>query len=365
MTARLAWPITKETASEFMEDNVLRLAAALAYYAMFSLGPLLVIVIAVAGLFFDKAAVQQEVMQQVQSFVGNKAAETVQTMFSNQTQSGSLIATVLGTIALVFGASGVFGQLKDALNTIWEVQPKEGQGVWGFIRNRFLSFTMVLGIAFLLLVSLVITTSLELVSQQLNHLLPMPGFVAKALHFVISFGVVTLLFAMIFKVLPDAEIGWRDVWVGALGTALLFTIGKFAIGVYLGRQSTSSAYGAAGSVVVILLWVYYSSVILFAGAEFTQVYARKMGSRISPSPHAVRVSEKKREKQGIPHDEHHPAPGELAPEPAYARSAAAPQNGDWAASPKPVSVWAALGTAFLGGWIVHGRVTRKRVSRRG
>ena len=361
MTVAVAWQISKDTASEFMEDGVPRLAAALAYYAMFSIGPLLVIVIAVAGLFLEKGAVRQEVIQQVQSMIGPKAAETVQSMFSTQQHQSSVIATILGTIALVFGASGVFGQLQDALNTIWEVKPKPGQGIWGFIRNRFLSFGMVLGIGFLLLVSMVITTALEAFSGQINHWLPMPDFVAKALHFVISFGVITLLFAMIFRFLPDATVKWRDVWVGAMGTALLFTIGKFLIGMYLGRQSTSSAYGAAGSVIVILLWVYYSSLILFAGAEFTQVYARKTGSEIAPSPNAVPVSEEARSQQGIPHKE---AVSKTSPEPAYAHTRAPGHNGDWNGARTPVSVWAAMGTAFVGGWLAHQKVTRRRVGKR-
>jgi membrane protein len=184
MTAGVAWKIVKESVSEFTEDNVRRLAAALAYSAMFSLGPLLVIVIAVAGLFFEKGAVTNEVQQQVQSFVGEKAAGTVSSMLSAQKHESSVIATILGTLALLFGASGVFGELQSSLNTIWEVQPKPGQGIWGFIRTRFLSFAMVLGIAFLLLVSLVITAGLEAMSGAICHIVPMPDAAAKALHLV-------------------------------------------------------------------------------------------------------------------------------------------------------------------------------------
>ena len=283
MTAAVAWQISKDTVSEFMEDGVPRLAAALAYYAMFSLGPLLVIVIAVAGLFLEKGAVRQEVIQQVQSMIGPKAAETVQSMFSTQQHQSSVIATILGTIALLFGASGVFGQLQDALNTIWEVKPKPGQGIWGFIRNRFLSFGMVLGIGFLLLVSMVITTVLEAFSGQINHWLPMPDIIAKALHFVISFGVITLLFAMIFRLLPDAPIRWRDVWLGAGVTAGLFVIGKWIIGLYLGRSDIGAAYGAASWVILVLAWVYYSAEIVLFGAEFTHAHA-KSSRESSPRP---------------------------------------------------------------------------------
>jgi membrane protein len=369
MTARLAWDITKGTVSEFMEDNVLRLSAALAYYAMFSIGPLLVIVIAVAGLIFEKKAVGQEVVQQIQAMIGPKAAETVQTMLTEK-HSSSVIATILGTVALIFGASGVFGQLQDSLNTIWEVKPKPGQGVWGFIRNRFLSFAMVLGIAFLLLVSMVITAGLELFSGMINHILPMPEIIAKGLHLTISFLVITLLFAMIYKVLPDATVKWRDVWVGAIGTALLFTVGKYLIGMYLGRESTSSAYGAAGSVVVILLWVYYSSLILFFGAEFTQVYAKKTGSRIAPSPHAMPVTEEKRAEEGIPRRDQEPSGAPEEPEPAYAFSHLPPES--YGAEPnvapafgdgKSLIVAGALGTGFVGGWWAHRKLSDHRKSR--
>jgi membrane protein len=364
MTLGLGWQILKGTVSEFMEDNVLRLAAALAYYAMFSLGPLLVIVIAVAGMFFGKETVQTEVQQQMQSFAGQRAAETIQSMSANETKGSSVVATVLGTIALIFGATGVFGQLQDSLNTIWEVKPKSGQGVWGFIRSRFLSFAMILGIAFLLLISMVITTALEAFSGALGPTLPIPEFAAKGLHFLVSLLVIALLFAMIIKLLPDAQIRWRDVWVGAIGTSLLFTLGKFVIATYLGRESTTSAYGAAGSVVVVLLWVYYSSLILFFGAEFTQVYDRRLGFRIEPSPNAVRVTEEQRAQEGIPH-QGEGAPAEQRSQPVSARG----ENPLWDQSEMPYggavagsfSVLAsAVGAGFIGGWLAHRKLTRRK-----
>ncbi len=370
MTARLSWQITKGTVNEFMEDNVLRLAAALAYYAMFSLGPLLVIVIAVAALFFDKGTVRHEVTQQVQSFVGPKAAATVDSMLASQNHGTSVIATILGIVTLLFGASGVFGELQDSLNTIWEVKPKPGQGVWGFIRTRFLSFAMILGIAFLLLVSMVITTALELFSGSVSHILPVPEIVAKGLHYGIDFVVVSLLFAMIFKVLPDATVKWRDVWVGAIGTALLFTIGKGLIGLYLGQASTSSAYGAAGSVAVILLWVYYSSLILFAGAEFTQVYAKQTGSRIAPSPHAVPLTEQERAEEGIPHSGTPQPQPQTPPQPAPAfahaiesRDFSRTRDHDGAWKPSLPVLASALGTGFLGGWLAHRTSAQRRQNR--
>jgi membrane protein len=189
--------------------------------------------------------------------------------------------------------------MQDALNTIWEVEPKPGQGVWGFIKNRVLSLTMVLAIGFLLLVLLVVSAALHAIQEYLGHLMPMPDWTAQVLDIVISFGGITLLFAMIFKYLPDVKIRWRDVWLGAAVTALLFTLGKFLLGLYLGRESVQSAYGAAGTLVVIMLWAYYSSQILFFGAEFTQVYAKSYGRRIQPAENARGVTAETRAQQGL------------------------------------------------------------------
>jgi membrane protein len=197
------------------------------------------------------------------------------------------MATVFGIAALVLGASGVFGQLQDALNAIWKVKAKPGRGWLQFLRHRFLSLAMVLGTGFLLLVSMILTTVLNAFATRVETVLPLSEVIAHVLNFALSFGVITLLFAMIFKFLPDAKVRWRNVWIGALGTALLFTVGKELLGWYLGRESTVSAYGAAGSVVLVVLWVYYASVILFIGAEFTKAFAQKTGSSISPTPYAV------------------------------------------------------------------------------
>jgi membrane protein len=213
--------------------------------------------------------------------------------------STGLLATVVAVITLLFGASGVFGQLQDALNTVWGVEPKEGRGVWGFIKDRFLSFVAVVGTGFLLLVSLVLSSALAAVGKWFSGVLPLPEAVLQALNFLVSFVVITGLFALIFKVLPDARVAWRDVWVGAALTALLFTIGKFAIGVYLGKSNVASAYGAAGSLVIVLVWVYYSAQILLYGAEFTQVYANRRGERIVPAPDAqVANPQKASDSQG-------------------------------------------------------------------
>jgi membrane protein len=303
MNLKMAWPILKDTVHEFYEDRVLRLSAALAYYAMFSIGPLLVIVIGLAGMVFGSARVHDEIARQLQDFMGPGAARVIESMTAHRQQSSSLVATAVGVVALLLGATGVFAQLQDSLNTIWEVKPRPGRALLGILKDRFLSFAMVLGIGFLLLVSMALTAFLTAFAGSLHGVLPVPSGFAQSVNFAVSFAVITLLFAAIFKILPDVKIRWRDVWVGALGTALLFSIGKYLLGLYLALESTVSAYGAAGSVIVILLWVYYASVILFFGAEFTQVYARRSGPRILPNPIAVTVTEEERSQQGMPSPE--------------------------------------------------------------
>jgi membrane protein len=206
-----------------------------------------------------------------------------------------VLATVVGLVTILFGATGVFVQLQDSLNHIWDVEAKPGQGLRSFIMTRVISFGMILGIGFLLLVSLVVSAAVSAVGAWATGLLPGAKILVEILTFLVSFGVVTLLFAMIYKVLPDVKLAWRDVWIGATATALLFTIGKFLIGLYLARGSVSSSYGAAGSVVVLLLWIYYSSQILFFGAEFTKIYASRHGSHVAPEEHAVPVVQEKRE----------------------------------------------------------------------
>src|SRR5581483_4191365 len=209
-------------------------------------------------------------------------------------------ATVVGIVTLLLGASGVFGQLQDALNTVWEVEPKPGRGIWGLIKDRFLSLTMVFGTGFLLLVSLVITAAVSAAGGTLRGLGPGLEAIAHVVVEIVSFAVVTLLFALIYKFLPDAKIAWRDVWVGAVATAVLFVIGKFAIGLYLGHASIGSAYGAAGSFVVVLVWTYYSAQILLFGAELTQVYANRSGSHVEPARDAVKITPEKRAEEGMP-----------------------------------------------------------------
>jgi membrane protein len=263
--------LLKETLYAWMDDKALRLGAALAYYAIFSIPPLVVLVISSIGIFFegDVSAVFQ---QQLSSLIGPEAGRTIVELSQQQSASDGMLAGMLGVFVLLFGASGVFGELQDAMDTIWKVQPKPGRGILGVIVDRFLSFAMVLGIGFLLLVSMILTSFVALVGGALATWLPGGEVIGHLLELGMSFAVVTLLFAMMFKILPDVKIAWNDVWIGAGVTAALFTVGKFLIGLYLAKGGIGTSYGAAGSVIIMIVWVYYSSQILFLGAEFTKVY---------------------------------------------------------------------------------------------
>lgn len=302
--SRLAdvFSLFKETFDEWNEDKAPRLGAALAFYTVFSLAPLLIIVIAIAGMFLGVEAAQGKIDEQIRGLVGPQGADLIQAMIASarKPQEG-ILATLIGLSTLVVGGLGAFGQLQEALNTIWEVTPKPGRGIKGVIEDRFASSTLVLGVGFLLLVSLVISALLSAVGNWVSGFLVDFAILAQILNTVLSFGVITLLFALIFKYLPDVEIAWRDVWVGALITSFLFTVGKFLIGLYLGSGSVGSAYGAAGSLIILLLWVYYSTQILFFGAEFTQAYANRFGSKIKPAKNALPITEEARAQQGIPH----------------------------------------------------------------
>jgi membrane protein len=283
-----AWlEIFKQAFSDFVDDYALRLSAALAYYSIFSLAPLLIITLGIAGLFLDDEAATGQIYTQLAGYVGPKSAAVLQAMVESASKPKTgVIATVLGSIALLFGASGVLGQLKDALNTIWEVKQKKGAGVVFFIRTKFLNFGMVLVIGLLLLVSLVMSTFLATLNQNFSEALHLPAWVWTILGFLVSFAVEVALFALLFKVLPDAKIRWRDVWWGAGITAVLFELGKWGLSWYLGREGADDAYGPAGAVVLLILWVYYASCILLYGAEFTQAWAAASGHVIEPSANA-------------------------------------------------------------------------------
>lgn len=271
----------------WVKDNAPRLGAALSYYTIFAISPLLVLVIFVTSLLFDRASVHNELFGQLREFIGAQAAETLQKVLSaSAPKTQGVIASVIAGGTLLVTSTGLFIELQSALNTIFGVEEKPGQGIRGFLLNRVLSFAMVFVIGFLLLVSLALTAATEAISKYVGSSVPGMDLFWTLMNTAVAFLVVMLLFGMVFKVLPDVRIAWRDVWVGAAVTALLFTIGKYLLGLYLGRNSAVSAYGAAGSVVLVLLWVYYSSQILFFGAEVTQVYANRYGSRLEPKAHA-------------------------------------------------------------------------------
>lgn len=296
--------LVKETFSEWMEDKASRLAAALAYYTIFSMAPLVIIILVILGLFFQSDVAEGYLVDQVTTMVGSDGGEVFQQIAQNASRpSATTGAAIIGIATLLFGASGVFGQLQDSLNTVWGVAPKPGQGVWGIIKSRFLSFTMVLGVGFLLLVSLVVSAVLSAMSEFISGYFDEYVIMGQILNIVISFGFITLLFTLMFKVLPDVDVAWGDVWIGAVVTAFLFTLGKYVLGWYLGQQTFGSTYGAAGSILILLLWVYYSAQILLLGAEFTQVYARRFGSRIIPDEDAILLDDEMRAKQGIPRSE--------------------------------------------------------------
>jgi membrane protein len=305
MKARKDAPLTvivrlfKNTADEWLEDKAPQLAAALAYYTVFSLAPLVLLLLATVGVIFrnDPAGAWQKITQQMSFFLDRSAIEVVRQIAQQASHpKTSVLASMIGIALALFGASGVFGQLQDALNTIWGVKAKPGTGIWGFIRARFLSFAMVAGVCFLLLVSLAIEGVLQAFFHDLQAKFPAGGFIALSTYLVFDFVIIAALFAMIFRFLPDAKIRWRDVWTGAVLTAALFLIGKWALGLYLGSGAAGSAYGAASSLITLLLWVYYSAQILLFGAEFTQVYTREFGARVLPEDFAVRVDHKEIEK---------------------------------------------------------------------
>ena len=283
---RKYFTLFKETYSEFSEDKAQRLAAALAYYTLFSIAPLLVIVIAVAGLLFGAEAARGQIINQLAALIGPEGAATVQTLLLGASDPArSTGAAIVGTVTFLLGASTVFGELQGDLNRIWrEPQLPKVKGLVPLIRERILSFGMVLGIGFLLIVSLLISAALQALGNWWGSHLALWPVVLEGLNSTVTFATITLAFAMIYRFLPRSRIGWHDVWLGATFTALLFTIGKLLIGIYLGNASIGSAYGAAGSLVVLLVWVYYSAQIFLLGAEFTWVFAYRFGSKAGQLP---------------------------------------------------------------------------------
>ena len=302
------WSILKDAFNGFLDDNAMRLGASLSYYTLFSLAPMLLIIISLGGIFFGREAVQGQVYEQINGLIGGDAAKQVQDILKNaQTSGQSIWAAAVGLITLLIGATGTFAEIQDAINFIWGLKAKPKNGVTKYLMTRFLSFSLIISLGFLLLVSLVVNAVLNAFSQKAELLFSDATiYIFWALNLLVVWGVIALLFTVIFKVLPDGKIKWKDAFAGAAFTSLLFMIGKYAIGLYLGNSSVGTTYGAAGSVVIILLWVYYSALILYFGAEFTKAYTNFYGRSIQPNNYTDFRSEaikKQIDHSGIPNDE--------------------------------------------------------------
>jgi membrane protein len=300
MNFKAIFELVRDTFKDWSEDKAARLGAALAYYTIFSIGPLLVIAIGIASIVFGEEAARGQIVGTIGGMVGTESATLIEESINNANKGGgSIYATGFGIALLIFGAAGVFGQLKDALNTIWEVEPKPNLGFMHTIKERFFSFTMVLGTGFLLLVSLVVNAAVAAFGAWLRSFMPGGDVVWQIINIAVALAVVTLMFALLFRFLPDVKIKWKDVWIGAAVTAVLFLLGQFLLGLYLGSGAVGSAWGAAGALVILLVWIYYSAQIFFLGAEFTQVYTNRYGSRVRPEPYAQFVTDEARAQQGV------------------------------------------------------------------
>ncbi|MBN8823505.1 MULTISPECIES: YihY/virulence factor BrkB family protein [unclassified Spirosoma] len=293
-----AWIVLRDSFNGFLDDRCLKLSAALAYYTVFSLAPLLVLIMSLTSIFLGEEAIRGQIFGQLNGLVGNEAAKQIQDMIKSVGLSGKTnTALAIGIITLVIGATSIFIEIQDSVNLIWRVKAKPKRGWLKLIKDRLLSSSLVVSLGFLLLVSLVINGLVLALSNQLTRLLPGLGvYIVMAFNFLLSTSIITILFGIIFKVLPDAKIAWKDVRLGAVFTALLFMLGRYLIGLYIETTSTSSTYGAAGSLIVILTWIYYTAAILYFGAEFTQAYANHFGIRIEPADYAVYVEQTERER---------------------------------------------------------------------
>lgn len=293
-----AFRILKDTFNSFLDDRALKFSASLSYYTVFSLAPLLLLMISLAGVFFGREAIQGQVFGEINGLIGNQAAAQIQDIITNMELSGETnLALFIGAVTLVIGATSVFAEIQDSINIIWKVKAKPKRGWVKLITDRLLSSSLIVGLGFLLIVSLVINGALLALSDWLKGYFPdVTLIVFQAVNVLISFIVITTLFGVIFKVLPDAKIAWKDVRAGAFFTACLFMLGRYLIGLYINYSGTASAYGAAGSLIVILVWVYYTAAILYFGAEFTKVYAEYLGARIEPADYAVYVEQFEKEK---------------------------------------------------------------------
>jgi membrane protein len=289
---RQIWKILNATIMGFIDDNGMKLSAALAYYTIFSIAPLLILIISIAGLVWGHDAATHKLYPQIAGYVGAKAAIQIEDILKSLQLSGrSTMAVTIGVIVLFLGASGIFIEIQDSLNIIWRVRAKPKRGWLKFVQNRFLSFSLIIGLGFLLLVSLLVNFIINALSGWIDKFLPIADLVFKGVNLAVTFIVISALFSIIFKFLPDVKIRWRDVRTGAFFTAVLFMIGQYGINLYIQYTAKSPLYGAAGSILVVMLWIYYTSVILFIGAEFTQVYAEAIGCKIEPADYAVSIKQ--------------------------------------------------------------------------
>ena len=288
------WLLLKKAYQGFNDDNGMKLSASLSYYTIFSLSPMLVIIISLASLFYGREAVQGQVYGQIKDLIGSSAAIEVQDMIKNaQLSNHTVKATIIGLVTLLLGATGVFSEIQDSINYIWSLKAKPKKGWLKIIINRLLSFSMIVTFGFLLLVALIVNTILDVFSGHIQELFPqLAVYIFYVINLIVLLLIITFMFAVIFKVLPDGHLPWKDALIGAAFTSFLFMIGKFVIGLYLGQSKAGYAYGAAGSLIVILLWVYYSSIILYFGAEFTEAYSYTFGKGIIPKKEAVMIEKK-------------------------------------------------------------------------
>jgi len=293
ITFKGIWCVLKASFTGFSDHKVTKLSGSLAYYTVFSMAPLLVVIISLCGIFLGREIAEGKVYEQMEGFLGRESASSLQQLIKNAYLDGKgTIALIIGIVTLLIGSTTIFGDIQDSINTIWGLKPKPKRGWVKMLQNRFLSFSVIISLGFVLLVSLSVTALLDTFSQSLQaRFADVSYYVFYVINQVVTLGVISLIFAVIFKVLPDAIIKWKDVFAGALVTAILFMIGKFAISVYIGQSDVGGTYGATGSLVVVLLWTYYSSIILYFGAEFTKAYAIAYGSEIYPSHYAVTTKE--------------------------------------------------------------------------
>lgn len=286
-----SWFLLKASFDAFMEDNAIKLSASLSYYTIFSLPPLSIIILSITGFFFGKEAVRGQFFGQINGFVGNDAAVQIQDTIKNiELSDSNMFAAIFGGIMLLIGASGVFAEIQSSINYIWGLKAKPNKGLIKFVKNRLMSFSMIAAVGFLLLVSLMLNTVMDVLNDRLVIYFPdLTVYVFYVLNIIILFASTTLLFSIIFKSLPDGTMSWKDTFIGAAFTSFFFMLGKFAIGFYLGNSTVATVYGAAGSVIIILVWVYYSAIILYFGAEFTKIYAITYGKKIVPNDYAVEI----------------------------------------------------------------------------